>query len=1811
MKAWKRCLALLLAAFLLIPTTSLQGIVFAAEEETEEALEETADTIEDAPEETSEEVSEEVPEAIAEETPEEEIVLQEEEDIHVVTFDANGGVFSDEQTLSFFEGTTDDAGWHYPENPTREGYRFLGWAEDLESDEPSSEIWTDFSRDCTYYAVWEESPNYIILHANGGCFDRDPSKTEIKAFYDEDEGGYIDLDRDYYTPEVTDFSQAFVGWARTSDSTEAEFYNYIYVYEEEVTELYAVWTPAYKVTFVSPDITIGKWTVDGEDTDTFEKAVIADEVIYTDQSFGLEMVSGQTAFVGWSRTEGATEPEDSSTIIIDGPTTLYAVFAPKTQVTFNLNGGYCRISYNSEEEEIIDQFTLYLRKNEYYARDLAEDLWRSCEDYNFYKDGGYTFIAWSRDSDATTEGYEQWIDITDEEETFYAIWDQAVEVQIHSHQDATSTNTIRLSQTLKEQGFFDRWDTDDSGNRIFLLGYDADQDGIVDYGPNDRINESVTDLYEIWGSSEDAGYTNLMLNDEYSENVNASFETWYTFTPDEDGAYTFKFTSYDCGIDAFRVDSDTDSYVNYEGISTWVDDTFVQYVFCEMEAGKKYYLNTNISLSDKETPASYTVVVEKAGKVVYHLNEEETETEIVPVGQYPNHYVQPTSEDPTQSLEGWAYTPNASKEDIIDLYQLDIVGGETIELYPVWETIGENAIELSVEQEQGFSVSPEGTWFSFVPQETRSYVLQLKKNGGSTAPYVCDGNLEVRCYSTRNDVWCYDDFSHEREEDASFVFNDRAEQLCEGSTYYFKVIFGYEDAVDWTISVVPATLIELNSNGGKFSGGYGHVAGLPEGVQYGFVFPGGGDKLIMTPDPSDGSNQVFAGWSTDINAVEPDADLSGEGDISWIEDHQTFYAVWQNYSDIARPLTKDVPDVNEGIEPYVDYMYSFVPESSGDYAFKYNNRHYVLEVYDENHDQIWCHSDGRLHDTDERYEVLEGLEADKTYYIKISWDEENFSGVGICTIVDAYKTTFHAGAQGYFIDWYSSDEEKVPTYTTYFIQGEQVFSIYNDYRVEIPRSYDPDYTLAGWSMSENAMEIDSLSQYEVNGESDFYAVWENYRADATPISLEEEYSIALTAKNQHFAFTPQIAGDYVLHIEQKTPYTPTGLYWFHDGSLRVKCLDAEGHSPNTNRSTSGMFYADIFYVGLEAGQTYYYMISDDANPNNEASVLQIMPVKHITTDANGGTFWDGSTVSDEYVYGDQYTFDRPSHPQEGQGLVFAGWSTAKNATEPNIHIEDPASLATLNDGDIIYAVWVQGIKVTFKTDVGEWYSYDTSAEPITEIVRYYAPGSHLYDQSYPSAINHPDGLQHEYGFRDEAGNTYYPNSIVDKELTLYPLWQEVITLTLKAGNGTFNDGQAEVVFSGVEKGTYLSNFDYENRPTSNDDTLIFAGWSYKENGGADDILPNSTKLEQDTELYAVYLKKIHVTLSVNDPEGGYIGPVNNYYDEDPPKLTVADLATWEGATFSQLRFYYDFYAGYVYDGPSHNIEGTQLIDQKNYKLQDGETIYIIFAKGFYIGLDGNGGTWNDGIEFVWPTVHDGQTIQKAIDKYGQPKKTGYYVSGWVMINEDGTQTPVTTDTVLENPGDGWYTLRAQWKAKTKNTISQTSTYGRSYSTKKQTIQLAKTAKYEKAGLTYKSDNKSVTVNSKGLVTIPAKFKGGKVTITITSKETARYLPVTKKVTIYVPTKPTISSAKNSASKTMKVTWKKASVAQGYQVQYSTSSKFKKAKTVTVKKQATVKATIKKLTKGKKYYVRVRSYYTVSSKKYYSAWSATKTVTIKK
>ena len=103
---------------------------------------------------------------------------------------------------------------------------------------------------------------------------------------------------------------------------------------------------------------------------------------------------------------------------------------------------------------------------------------------------------------------------------------------------------------------------------------------------------------------------------------------------------------------------------------------------------------------------------------------------------------------------------------------------------------------------------------------------------------------------------------------------------------------------------------------------------------------------------------------------------------------------------------------------------------------------------------------------------------------------------------------------------------------------------------------------------------------------------------------------------------------------------------------------------------------------------------------------------------------------------------------------------------------------------------------------------------------------------------------------------------------------------------------------------------------------------------------------------------------------------------------------------------------------------------------------------------------------------------------------------------------------------------------------------------------------------------------------------------------------TEKVTYYMAA-PAWKSLKNSSARAITVKYGNTSDATGYQIQYATAKTFKGAKTLNIAGAKNVSKTVKRLAKNKRYYVRVRSYRKSGKVTYYSAWSTTKNVVIKK
>lgn len=101
-------------------------------------------------------------------------------------------------------------------------------------------------------------------------------------------------------------------------------------------------------------------------------------------------------------------------------------------------------------------------------------------------------------------------------------------------------------------------------------------------------------------------------------------------------------------------------------------------------------------------------------------------------------------------------------------------------------------------------------------------------------------------------------------------------------------------------------------------------------------------------------------------------------------------------------------------------------------------------------------------------------------------------------------------------------------------------------------------------------------------------------------------------------------------------------------------------------------------------------------------------------------------------------------------------------------------------------------------------------------------------------------------------------------------------------------------------------------------------------------------------------------------------------------------------------------------------------------------------------------------------------------------------------------------------------------------------------------------------------------------------------------------------TVAAPARTVIKKLKNRNGRRVQVKFKKVAGADGYEIVYSTGVNFGKKKTKAVSYNASKNIrTIKKLKKGRRYFVKVRAYKMNGTKKVYGKWSPVKVIRVKK
>ncbi|MBO6141639.1 MAG: leucine-rich repeat domain-containing protein [Ruminococcus sp.] len=141
--------------------------------------------------------------------------------------------------------------------------------------------------------------------------------------------------------------------------------------------------------------------------------------------------------------------------------------------------------------------------------------------------------------------------------------------------------------------------------------------------------------------------------------------------------------------------------------------------------------------------------------------------------------------------------------------------------------------------------------------------------------------------------------------------------------------------------------------------------------------------------------------------------------------------------------------------------------------------------------------------------------------------------------------------------------------------------------------------------------------------------------------------------------------------------------------------------------------------------------------------------------------------------------------------------------------------------------------------------------------------------------------------------------------------------------------------------------------------------------------------------------------------------------------------------------------------------------------------------------------------------------------------------------------------------------------------------------------------------TVKLGNKTLKKGTDYTVTFKNNKAVGKATVTIKGK--GNYSGTVSKTFKILPKKTTLKTAASPKKGQLKVTYSKQTNITGYQITYSTDKSFKSKAS---KASAKTSKTISGLKSGKTYYVKVRTYKTVSGTKYYSGYSAVKKIKVK-
>ncbi|MCR5337999.1 MAG: InlB B-repeat-containing protein [Lachnospiraceae bacterium] len=969
---------------------------------------------------------------------------------------------------------------------------------------------------------------------------------------------------------------------------------------------------------------------------------------------------------------------------------------------------------------------------------------------------------------------------------------------------------------------------------------------------------------------------------------------------------------------------------------------------------------------------------------------------------------------------------------------------------------------------------------------------------------------------------------------------------------------------------IKVSKVHFDANGGFFENDEDETTydcDVTEGDRIDNYFPG-------TPAIID-DNKIFIGWSlTADGEVLEEADLTADGN------EVTLFAVWGTAytvefraqggyfpNNLTSYTVKASPNRKLG-----DYDVSIYTPATDDAAKIFNGwnlyRKSDGQPIDENPFGHW--------DFVDEYPITESI-------------------IAVPNWAAAIIVTFDAGEKGYFSDWVydekTGNKKEVSVQSrSYKVKKE---SSLNECDWEEPKASSGNYVFDGWSLDTNGTGVD-LGDYYPGKNITVYARW---RAAAT-IKLH-------TSPIEGHDTGWNIDGEFEDECIQKGAIGGTIYEWLDKPGLNKRRI---------SKKDLKKLMTQFRFRGwaLKPGGA---VLDEDTVISGDMELYAIWGERtSVTFHANGGTLRSYRYNNNrQYIYGDGYLYENGEETTEtyfiGDPLIseeawyadranygFAGWATS---SDNNASVIDESTYRVGNDEEQeLFAAWTKDY-YTLTLVLG---NYNSDVETIF--------------------VESEEG---EVTVGDKKGFYIYKP---------YPAPQGKQTLKIRlkknAAVGGYLDDCAEANFVWDE-----NSFDCGGEviidQNDNRTVMPFKGFSTAKTG-AMLVNPDTVVLDKDLTLYAVYEQPMTAEEEEKQKPDTTVTQTQAETEKKADTLVSNAATTTVKKNLADIMPVTD---SDVMVNAINEVKDQTVIDSlkevlvsvmESVKEQkatvEAVQLFDLDAKGsgkvgIYVGKEYFGqiavvGHYHGG---EWTT----QQCKVDINGYITPSFKSFSpiaisilsktVSEPVVLKGKDENENKPAPSKQEDNKNNNNNSNVPSSVKTPVTIEKTDI-------SKLTITLSKekftyTGKTQKPDVTVKTASGAVLkVGTDYDVTAADGKDVGTYTVKVTGK--GNYTGA-KELTFEVIPKNAGSLKLKAKGKKITVTWKKqAKQTNGYEIQYADNKNFKKAKKVTVKKAKTQSATLKKgLKKGKKYYVRIRSYKTVKGKKIYSDWSKVKSVKIKK